>query len=211
MEQLRFVSEETEAEALIAEALRARPEVLARSAAIGEAQTRVKQEHMRPWLPTVSAGYSYGGMAGGSNLVADDFSNLKGCSNFDVLAVWSARNLWIGNRAQVRQADAWVGAAVAEFDLTVNRIRREVVEALADARTAATQINTSEKALAAAEEGFRLEMVRIKQGVWRPIEVLDSFRQLLESRQELLRAMIAYDIAQFRLHVATGQTPEPGR
>jgi hypothetical protein len=37
--------------------------------------------------------------------------------------------------------------------------------------------------------------------------LLDSFRQLLESRQELLRALIAFGLAQFRLFVAVGNTP----
>jgi outer membrane protein TolC len=53
-------------------------------------------------------------------------------------------------------------------------------------------------------------MSRIKQGgPYRPIEVLDSFRQLLDSRQELLRAVVAFNIAQFRLFVAVGNTPAP--
>jgi outer membrane protein TolC len=166
---------------------------------------------MRPWLPTVSVGYSYGGLAGGSNLVADEFSNLKGRTNLDVLAVWTAQNLLLGNRARVHAADALVGAAIAEYDAQVNQIRREVAEAVADARTAASQIKMAENARAVAEDGFKLEMERIKQGLWRPIEVLDSFRQLLDSRQELLRALVAFNMAQFRLFVAVGRTPEPGR
>ena len=209
LDPFRLIPEVCDTEALIDEALRARPEVLARSAAIGEAQARVKQEHARPWLPTVSVGYSYGGMAGGSNLVANDFSSLTGRSNFDVFAVWSMQNLGVGNRSRVRQADAWVGAAVAELDGTTNQIRREVAEALADARAASAQIKTAETALSIAEDGFKLEAERIRQGQGLPLEVLDSFRQLLESRQELLRAVVAFDIAQFRLFVAVGRTPEP--
>jgi outer membrane protein TolC len=77
---------------------------------------------------------------------------------------------------------------------------------------AATQIATAEVALAAAEEGFKLEQDRIKQGPGpgRPLEALDSFRQLLESRQELLRAVVAFDVAQFRLFVAVGNSPTVG-
>src|SRR5262249_48031452 len=61
VEPFRLVPEESDPEGLIAEALRERPEVAAQSAVIGEAQTRVKQERARPWLPIVYAGYSYGG------------------------------------------------------------------------------------------------------------------------------------------------------
>lgn len=132
---------------------------------------------------------------------------MTGRSEFDVLAVWSFQNLGVGNQARVRAANSGVGTAIAGYDLIANQIRREVAEALADARAAVTQIKTVELSLAAAEEGFKLEMERIKQGQGRPIEVLDSFRQLLEARQEMLRAVIAFDIAQFRLFVAVGRNP----
>jgi hypothetical protein len=47
-------------------------------------------------------------------------------------------------------------------------------------------------------------------GVGRPIETLDSFNQLLDARQELVRAVVAFDIAQFRLFVAAGSNPLAG-
>jgi outer membrane protein TolC len=204
----RLLPEETETEALVAEALRSRPEVFARSAAIAEAQTRVRQEKVRPFLPTVIAGYSYGGFGGGSNLVTTEFSSLQSRNDFDVAAVWTFQNLGFGNAARVRRANAGTGTAIASYDAIANQIAREVAEAVAGARAAATQMATAEGALATAEDGFALEMSRIKQaGPVRPIEVLDSFRQLLDTRQQLLRAVIAFNIAQFRLFVAVGRTP----
>jgi outer membrane protein TolC len=153
VQPFRLIPEDADTEGLVAEALRSRPEVFARSAAIAEAQTRVQQECVRPWLPTLSVGYSYGGFGGGSNQVASDFSPLKSRNDFDVLAVWSVQNLGIGNWARVRAAHAGLGTAVAGYDLITNQIRREVAEAVADARAAATQIKTAEAALATAEEG----------------------------------------------------------
>jgi len=181
---------------------------LTRSAEIAVAQTRVRQERVRPWLPIVSVGYSGGLFGGGSNLAATEFGPLKGRSDFDAFAVWNMQNLGFGNRAQVRRADAEVGQAVAGFDLAVNQIRREVAAAQAEARAAARQIETAKAALAVAEEGLKLEMQRIADpALGRPIETLDSFRQLLEARQELIRAAIAFDVAQFRLFVAVGSDP----
>ena len=135
-------------------------------------------------------GYSYGGFGG--NKTEADFGPLRGRSEFDATAVWAVQNLGFGNRARVRAADAGVGAAVAEYDLTTNRIRREVAEAVADARAAAAQFKPAEAAVAAAEEGYKLEVDRIKQGPGRPLELLDSFRQLLDSHQERLRAVVAF-------------------
>jgi outer membrane protein TolC len=181
--------------------------VAARTAAVAEAQTRGRQERVRPWLPTVSVGYSYGGFGG--NALANDFGPLHNRAEFDATAVWTVQNLGFGNRARVRAAEATVGGALAAYDLAVNRVRGEVAEAVAAARAAAAQIKTAQEALAAAEEGFELERRRIRQGQWRPIEVLDSFRQLVESRQEMVRAIVAFDVAQFRLFVAVGNTPAP--
>jgi outer membrane protein TolC len=204
---VRLIPEDSEIETLVAQGVESRPELAARSAEVQEARTRVRQEQVRPWVPLLSAGYSYGGFGGGSNLVSSRFGPFSGRSDFDVFAVWNIQNLGFGNRAQVRRADAVVGEALATYDRTLNRVRREVIEALADARAAARQIDVSKSAVAAAEEGFRLESERIRLGQGRPIEALDSFEQLLTARRELVRAVTDYNVAQFRLFVAMGSNP----
>ena len=208
VQPVRLVPEDADVEGLIASAVDARPEVVARSAAISEAQTRVRQERMRPFLPTVSVGYSGGGFGGSPT--ASDFGPLRTRSEFDAVAVWGLQNLGLGNRARTRAANARVGAAVADYDLALNQIRREVSEALADAQATSQQSRTADVALTIAEEGFKLESDRIRQGPGRPLELIDSFRQLIESRQELLRAVIAFNAAQFRLFVALGSNPATG-
>ena len=92
----------------------------------------------------------------------------------------------------------------------MNLVRREVSEALAAAQAAARQVGQARSAVSVAEEGFRLESERIRQGQGLPIEVLDSFNQLLDARQELVRAVVAFDVAQFRLFVAVGNNPAAG-
>lgn len=210
VEPFRLVAEDSDLESLLAVALRTRPELLAGSAAIQEAQARVRQERARPWLPLLTVGYSAAVFGGGSNQVADDFGPLKGRSDLAVMAVWTLQNLGVGNCARVHRTDAIVGQAVASYEVAVNQVRREVGEAQAAARAAASQLEIAKTALTAAEEGFRLETERIRQGQGRPIEALDSFRQLLDARQELLRAVVAFDIAQFQLFVALGSNPMIG-
>ncbi|MGH7138270.1 MAG: hypothetical protein ACREHD_21175, partial [Pirellulales bacterium] len=61
--------------------------------------------------------------------------------------------------------------------------------------------------LADSEEGFREEFARLLGGEGLPIEVLNSVAQLGFARQELIKAVIAYNQAQFRLFVATGMSP----
>jgi outer membrane protein TolC len=210
VELVRLISEDSDPEALVTQAVRVRPELFARAAEIQEAQVRVRQERVRPFVPTVSVGYSGGLFGGGSDLVASEFGPLKGRSDFDAYAVWNIQNLGYGNRAHVHRANAVVGESIADYDAALNQVRREVLEGLADARAAARQVEVAKASLAAAEEGFKLELERVVKGgpgVARPIEVLDSFRQSLDARLELVRAVVAFDVAQFRLFVAVGNEP----
>ena len=204
---IRLVPAEVEVQSLVETALQNRPEVYARSAGIGLAQVRRRQEAVRPFLPVVSVGFSGGAFGGGSNRTPSDFGPLTGRTDFDVLAVWNVESLGFGNRARVRRANSEVAQAVAAFDLATAAVGREVAEAHAQVQAAARQIETTTATLAVAEDGFRLESERIKQAQGRPLEVLDSFRQLLDARLELLRAVVGFDTAQFRLFVAVGSTP----
>ena len=179
----------------------------ARAAEVAQAQTRVRQERVRPWLPTVSVGYSRGAFGGGSDLVASSFGPLAGRSDFDVAAFWTVENLGVGNRARVRRAGAEVGQAFAGYNVTLNRVSREIAEAFAESEAAAVQLTLAEAATTLADEGFALERERIRQGEGRPLEVLDSFRQRLDSRRERVRAAVAFDAAQFRLLAAVGRAP----
>ena len=216
LEPFRLSPEDTDAELLIAQAVQARPELATQSANIREAQLRVRQEKVRPFLPNVAVGVSTGAFGGGSNLVTPGFSGLAGRTDVDAMAVWHVQNLGFGNRARVREASATVGQAVAEYDVIKNRIRREVLDALADARAAARQLDVARTAVLNANDGFQLDLQRIKagQGVGRnaarPIELLDSFNDILEARQALVAAVTEFDVAQFRLFVAVGSNPLSG-
>jgi outer membrane protein TolC len=215
-EPFRLIPEETDAEVLIAQALRARPELATQSANIREAQIRVRQEKVRPFLPTVSVGVSTGAFGGGSNLAGSNFSPLAGRTDIDAVAVWNIQNLGFGNWARARAANATVGQAVAEYEATRNLIRRQVLDALTDARAAARQLEVARAAVVNADDGFRLDLQRIKAGqgagrnAARPIELLDSFNDILEARQALVTAVTEFDVAQFRLFVAVGSNPLTG-
>lgn len=206
-----IISEESDLEALVGEGARNRPELYARAAAIQQARFRVQQERIRPFLPLVSVGFSGGLFGGGGTQVSSYFGQMNGRTDIDVFAVWNIQNLGFGNRARVRTAQAVVGESLAGYDRMLNDVRREISEALADAQAAARRVKVAEEAVLIAKEGFRLESERIRLGQGRPIEVLDSFRQLKDSRQELLAAVTEYNTSQFRLFVAIGSNPLAAR
>jgi outer membrane protein TolC len=207
MEPVRLMPEDADAEALTAEAAQRRPEVAAQVAEVQQARTRVRQERARPWLPVVSVGYSGGAFGGGGGANPSAFSPLTGRASFDVGAFWTFENLGVGNRARVHRTSAVLAQEMAGYQAVVNQVRSEVAEAQAEAQSAARQIDLARSAATTAEEGYNLDKQRIGQGQGRPIETLDSLRQLIDSRQDLVRAITAYNVAQFRLYAAVGSDP----
>ena len=81
-------------------------------------------------MPFVSIGYSAGQFGGGSDLTDTRLGHFSGRTDFDAYAVWSLENLGVGNWARQRRRRAQVGEAEAERLRTIDRIRREVSDAL---------------------------------------------------------------------------------
>ncbi len=205
---LTMIDEKTSQEELIVLAEASRPEMLAGTSDIAEAQLRVGQEKMRPFLPTVMIGYSFGGYGGGgNNLPTSSFGNFGFLNEFDVLAVWNIQNLGFGPASLVKRNQAIVRQKEEYFYGIRNRIRAEVADAQAQVVAAWIRIQTARSQMTTAEDGYRAEMARIQQGIGLPLEILDSTRQLLETRIELVRAIADYNVSQFQLLTAVGTTP----
>jgi outer membrane protein TolC len=195
---LEFVDTRTSLETLISQALAQRPEIAARATDVAVQQTRLRQEKIRPLLPTLYMGFSAGDFGGGSDQVGYRFSHFNSRTDFDVLAVWTLRNLGFGNRALQNKVHAEIGQADAARALTIDTVRREVAEALAQATSQRRLMEIAQKRVVTAQSAFR-------QG--RPIEVLDSLNLLTAARQDLVAAMAGYSQAQISLFVAIGNAP----
>ena len=99
------------------------------------------------------------------------------------------------------------GEAIAAQTSTVDRVAREVAEARARALAARQQIDLARSQVRTAGDAYQEDLRRTRGGFGRPIELLDSVRLLTDARQDLVRAIIAYDEAQFALFVALGRPP----
>jgi outer membrane protein TolC len=213
---LTLVPLETPQGDLIQVALRQRPDIQARSAAIGEAEARHKQEIARPLLPTIWLGYSGGVFGGGSNLVPPLVGNFASRTDFDVDVYWTLMNLGAGNLALIKERHAQMGQAIAERSRTINRARDEVSASLAEARAAQNVIDVARRELAAAELSYKEDLDRTKfiggakaRDVL-PIELLNSLDLLASARVNLVRALVRYDQSQYRLWVSLGSPPPLG-
>jgi outer membrane protein TolC len=197
-------------ENLIQIALSNNPEIAARTADIAATEIRLRQEKVRPFVPLLSAGVSAGEFGGGSDQTDLKFGHFNGRTDFDVLAVWSLQNLGFGNLAVQRRVRTEVDQAVAERARVINRIRREIAEAQALSTARRLEVDLARRRVETAQRAYRLDLTRTKNIVLkaRPIEVLNSFTLLNAARQELIRAIIDYDQAQFQLFVSLGQPPD---
>ncbi len=192
---------------LIQLALQYRPDLAARAAAIAEAEARRKEEIGRPLLPTLWLGYSGGSFGGGSNLVPPLLGKFAGRSDFDVVVYWTLFNMGAGNLALIKERDAQIGQAIAERQRTINRARSEVMSALADGRAAVGEIEMARREIVSSDHGFHEDLDRSRNNLGHPIEVINSLNLLADARVNLVKALVTYDKAQFRLWVALGSPP----
>jgi outer membrane protein TolC len=195
---------------LIALAFLRRPELAERRAAIREALLTLEGAKVLPFSPTVLIGFSAGGFGGGSNLVSPVFGSMSGRSDFDVIGYWTLQNLGVGNAALIKGAKARLGASQYQQIAVLNQVRAEVAVAYARTHARFAQIGSYEAAVRSSQRGFREDYDLTIQQTGRrvlPIELLNNFRLLNQSRREYLDAIVDYNRSQFELYVAMGQPP----
>ena len=155
----------------------------------------------------MAVGFSAGTFGGGSGLVSPTFGSFSGRSDFDALAVWTLQNAGVGNAAWWRQRRAQIGQTSAERLQTLNLVRAEVAAARADAAARRREVDFAARQLQIAELGFLAEARRARANEGLPIEELNMVTLLIEAREDLIRSVIEYDQAEFRLYVAMGWPP----
>ncbi len=192
---------------LVQIALANRPELAARGADVAYAQIRVRQERVRPWLPILSAGFSFGGFGGNGTQAVPSAWTGDARMDFDVAAVWTLQNLLAGNRARQNQAAAVVGEMEAERLRTVNLVRDEVGEAYTLVRARGREVEIARRRIEVTLRAFTEDLSRTRNLEGRPIEVTRSVDLLTTARQDLVRAMAGYSEAQLRLFTALGNPP----
>jgi outer membrane protein TolC len=211
LEMVQLVDPTLSVEQLVQMALTARPELAARAADIAAANYRVQQEATRPLFPVISVGFSGGAFGGGSNRqdlgVPAFWQTFGGRTDFDVMAVWSMQNLGAGNLALQKRSRAERDQAIAARGLVANRIAREVGDAYAKVESRRRQVDFARERLQSAIAGAREEIDRTRGGEGLPIEAINSVNLLGEAGRALVAAVGGFDMAQFELFVAIGQTP----
>ena len=192
---------------LIQYALRQRPDLAARTADVARAEVNYHQELARPWLPTLWLGYSGGVFGGGSNVVPPTLAHFGGRSDFDVRVFWTIMNLGAGNLSLQNGRYARLGEAEAQRVRVINQMRQEITSARAEALAAQTRSTSPGKNWNPRRTDSARIPERSRNNLGRPIEVLNSLSLVGGARVNVIKALLHYDQAQFRLFVALGSPP----
>jgi outer membrane protein TolC len=204
---------------LIPLALTNRPELATQQAVVQATLARLKQEKIRPLVPSLalrsastnpSGSLGYGVFGGGPGGSLKDFHDRF---DIDVQVLWEFQALGFGNRARVNERKAENEVATLELFRTQDRIAAEVVRAFAEVRAAAERLNEAEPALRQAVDLVNKNLEGLGQTrrvgdalvlVIRPQEAVAAVQALSQANADFYAAVGDYNRAQFRLYRALG-------
>jgi outer membrane protein TolC len=208
---------------LIPVALTNRPELAAQQALVQATLQRLRQERIRPLVPSILLrgastgifGTLAGGYFGGGR--NDNLNNFGARSDFDVQVLWELQNLGLGNRALVSQRRAENQLALLELFRTQDRVAAEVAQAYAQAQSAAVRAEEAESgvrdALDSVDKNFE-GLGQTKQAgnlillVIRPQEAVAAVQALARAYSRYYGTVADYNRSQFRLYHALGQAAQ---
>ncbi len=119
--------------------------------------------------------------------------------------VWGAQ--WFQQRAAAHQANA----ARLQFEDTRRAVRVEVEGRLDLLESATAAIAVADKALASAEEAFRVTTEVVRAGSGTTTDLLDAQSALTQARLNLVRAKYQQAIARVQARRALGETPSDAK
>jgi outer membrane protein TolC len=204
---------------LIAIGLTNRPELAASQALVQATLQRLRQEKLRPLVPSVllrgnttnPAGNLAGGLFGGG--INDFVGNFGARGDFDIQMVWELQNLGLGNRARIRERQAEQQLSVVELFRTQDRVAAEVAQAQAQLESAAARLGDAESGLKDAVDSMNKNFEGLGQTrragellilVIRPQEAVAALQQLAQAYNDYYGVVADYNRAQFRLYRALG-------
>lgn len=204
---------------LVAVALTNRPELAAQQALVQATLARLRQERLRPLIPSVllrgnatnPAGTLSSGYFGGG--INDQLSAFGGRNSIDVQVLWELQNLGLGNRARINERRAENQLSMVELFRLQDRVAAEAAQAHAQVVSAAERVREAETGV--REAGLTVErsfdgLGQTKRAgeliilIIRPQEVVAAVQALGQAYNDYYGTVGDYNRAQFRLYRALG-------
>ncbi len=171
-----------------------------------ELSVRQTEAYARPGV-SLGAGYTRSGEA---PTIAESFNLLVNPSWYVGLST-SVSLTHKADEAAIQQARGSLRLARLNEQLQKDEVRLEIRRLLREVQDAAANATLLAKTVAQAEENLRIRQVQYDHGLIRPIDVMQTERQLVDARTGYSDALINYQLARARLSLAVGETPEFSR
>ncbi len=215
--QITLISPRLGVADLIPVGLASRPELASQQALVQAGRARVRQEQLRPLIPSVVV---QGGSGPGDALTGSVFGGgpdngpqlYGGRFDMGVGVVWTLNNLRAGNRSLVRERVAQEQQSAIELANTQDRVAQEVVQAHAQLEAATAEIKSAAAKVKEATitfDGTLTGLVPRRAGellqlINRPQEATAALQQLDRAYGSYFAAVNSYNRGQFQLYRALG-------
>jgi outer membrane protein TolC len=216
--QVVLISPDQTVDELIPLGLTNRPELASQQAMVQATLARLKQEKMRPLIPSVlltgnntPGDYFMAGAYGeGRNGALDNWASR---SDVSLQFLWQLENRGMGNAARIKERDGQRQQAIIELFMIQDGVAAEVAQAKADLAAASVRTLQAETGLREAlisyegnVKGLRqtIRFGDILQLVNRPQEVVAALMQLEQAYSLYFGTVADYNRAQFNLYRALG-------
>ena len=221
--RVEFVALDHPIDELVPIGLLNRPELTSQKAQVQLTLTLLKQERLRPLIPSVLlrgwstpvTGSLAAGVFGGGTNGSIGNATLRG--DIDLQLLWQLDNLGFGNRSRVHQREAEKRLAIIELFRLQDLVAAEITQAYAQAQLAAQRVDLAEKEVRSALKSADKNLVALGQtrGVGNQMLLLVRPQEAVAAVQSLAQAYVDYYTAvaesnrgQFRLYRALGQPAE---
>jgi outer membrane protein TolC len=215
--QVTLISPKETVDVLIPIGLTSRPELESQQAIVQATLVRLRQERMRPLIPSLvlqsNAAPDERLGAGVYGTGRNSLNHWSGRSDWDAEVVWQFKNLGFGNRGLVTQRRGEQRQALVELLHIQDLVAAEVAQAHAQVEAAAIRVGRAEAGLKAAIVSYEGNLKGLSETVRagellvlvnRPQEVVAALQQLQQAYINYYTSTNDYNRAQFRLFRALG-------
>jgi outer membrane protein TolC len=199
---LPLIETNTALGSIVQESLALRPELKQSESLSAAARDTRNGAKYGPLIPTIGAQAFWGGLGGGRRGIDDEFG---GQQDYLVGLGWKVGPGGLFDFGRARLAESRFNIAELSYTKLGDELTRQVVEVFTRWHSLTDQLATSQRALAAAEEGFRLAQQRKEFAVGVVLETIQAEQDLTRARLEYLKVVAEFDKAQYLLRRATGK------
>lgn len=188
-------------QALVRQALEARPELKQNQALIAAAREAKRGAVYGPLIPSLGVQAFLGDLGGGQG---DATGNYGSSRDYYVGLSWRIGPGGLFDFSRIDAAQARVAAAELTALKTSDDVARQVVEGYTRVRSLSDQIAASRQSLSAATETLRLTRERKQLGVGIVLEDIQAQQELVRSRADYLTVIADFNKAQYVLSKVLG-------